>query len=84
MFTSLKSSLKKDTNSTSINNNNSNSNSNTNSNSNSNSSGSSSVVNNSLLHPTKPVVKNLAEGEAVPMDEKPKSELIKGVLKKNG
>ena len=83
MFTSLKSSLKKDTNNTSINNN-SNSNSNTNSNSNSNSSGSSSIVNNSLLHPTKPVVKNLAEGEAVPMDEKPKSELIKGVLKKNG
>ena len=82
MFTSLKSSLKKDTNSTSINNNNNNNNSNTNSNSNSN--GSSSMVNNSLLHPTKPVVKNLAEGEAVPMDEKPKSELIKGVLKKNG
>ena len=33
---------------------------------------------------TKPVVKNLAEGEVVPTDEKPKSELIKGVLKKNG
>ena len=32
----------------------------------------------------KPVVKNLAEGEVVPTDEKPKSELIKGVLKKNG
>ena len=42
------------------------------------------VSSTSNLTTTKPVVKNLAEGEVVPMDEKPKSELVKGVLKKNG